>query len=68
MRRAEIPKSSKWTSRFYLCCAAILFALGVWLLFAPSKARSQSLRDNGFAAKAGFTGWLTVTARKGCDK
>ncbi|WP_348264130.1 hypothetical protein P8935_06240 [Telmatobacter sp. DSM 110680] len=52
MSRSSL-QSSKWTSRFYLCCAAILFALGVWLLIAPAKARGQSLSDNGFALEAG---------------
>ncbi len=42
----------KLKSCVYLCCAAILFALGVWLLLEPSSARGQSMRDNGFARNA----------------
>jgi hypothetical protein len=54
-------QSSKWVSRFYICCAAILFALGVWLLIAPSKAHGQQLRDNDFALEAGDTsGWIAT--------
>jgi hypothetical protein len=52
VRRIEMGQPGKWKSRFYLCCAAILFALGVWLLIAPAKAHGQSLRDNGFALRA----------------
>gem|GEM_PF-5094551 len=47
-----MDQSGKWISRFYLFFAAILFALGVWLLIAPLNARGQSLRDNGCAVKA----------------
>jgi hypothetical protein len=57
-RQTEMSQSGKWTSRFYVCCAAILFALGVWLLIAPTQARGQGLRDNGFALKAGNPSWL----------
>jgi hypothetical protein len=69
MRRIQMRQSSgqsgKWTSRFYLCCAAILFALGVWLLIAPAKARGQSLSDNGFALEAGSLLCSMTTAGAG---
>jgi hypothetical protein len=69
MRRSEMGQfslqSSKWTSRFYLCCAAVLFALGVWLLIAPAKARGQSLSDNGLALEAGNPLYLMAMAVAG---
>ncbi len=45
-------QSGKWMSSFYLCCAAILFALGLWLLLEPAAAHGQSMRDNVIAGNA----------------
>jgi hypothetical protein len=60
-------QSGRWTARLYLCCAAILFALGVWLLIAPLKARGQRLRDNGFALGSGYP-FVTVDAGKSSSR
>jgi hypothetical protein len=43
--------SSKLKSCVYLCCAVILFAVGLWLLLEPDRAHGQSLRDNVVAGK-----------------
>ena len=39
-------QSGKLRSYLYLCCAVILFVVGIWLLVEPVRSHGQSLRDN----------------------
>jgi hypothetical protein len=48
-------RPGKLKSCAYLCCAMILFALGLWLLLEPIRAHGQSLRDNVIARKGAGT-------------
>jgi hypothetical protein len=46
-------QSGKLRSYLYLCCAVILFVVGIWLLVEPVRSHGQSLRDN-VVAGSGF--------------
>lgn len=58
---AAISRTERVKHGLMVCCALILFVLGVWLLIEPVKARGAEKVDNVLAADASLAargaGW-----------